>query len=65
VKAGAGKKLYLGGFSGLQFEGIDPNTGRYRFITHTYRGPNAELTGIRRTFLLNFTPEIIRFELDP
>ena len=62
----AGQSLFLGGFSGLHFEGVDPKTGRYRFITHTDRGPNAEPTGIRRPFLLpNFTPEIVRFELDP
>jgi hypothetical protein len=61
----AGQTLFLGGFSGLWFEGIDPGTGRYKFITHTDRGPNAEPTGIDRPFLLpNFTPEIVRFELD-
>lgn len=27
------------------FEGIDPITGRYRFVAHTDRGPNAEPTG--------------------
>jgi hypothetical protein len=48
----AGQKLFLGGFSGLHFEGIDPKTGRYKFITHTDRGPNAEPTGIERPFLL-------------
>jgi hypothetical protein len=65
-KTAAGQKLFLGGFSGLHFEGIDPKTGRYQFITHTDRGPNAEPTGTRRPFLLpDFTPEIIRFELDP
>jgi hypothetical protein len=61
----AGQALFLGGFSGLWFEGIDPVTGRYKFITHTDRGPNAEPTGINRPFLLpEFTPEIVRFELD-
>jgi hypothetical protein len=61
----AGQKLFLGGFSGLYFEGIEPTTGRYKFITHTDRGPNAEPTGIERPFLLpNFAPEIVRFELD-
>ena len=61
----AGQKLFLGGFSGLHFEGIDPTTGRYKFITHTDRGPNAEPTGLERPFLLpNFAPEIVRFELD-
>ena len=61
----AGQTLKLGGFSGLHFEGIDATTGRYKFITHTDRGPNAEPTGIFRPFLLpNFTPELVRFELD-
>jgi 2',3'-cyclic-nucleotide 2'-phosphodiesterase/3'-nucleotidase/5'-nucleotidase len=61
----AGQALFLGGFSGLWFEGIDPVTGRCKFITHTDRGPNAEPTGINRPFLLpEFTPEIVRFELD-
>ena len=61
----AGQALFLGGFSGLWFDGIDPVTGRDKFITHTDRGPNAEPTGINRPFLLpGFTPEIVRFELD-
>ena len=61
----AGQKLFLGGFSGLHFEGIDPRTGRYKFLTHTDRGPNAEPNGIDRPFLLpGFAPEIVRFELD-
>jgi 2',3'-cyclic-nucleotide 2'-phosphodiesterase/3'-nucleotidase/5'-nucleotidase len=61
----AGQELFLGGFSGLWFEGIDPVTGHDKFITHTDRGPNAEPTGITRPFLLpTFTPEIVRFELD-
>jgi len=49
----------------LHFEGADPKTDHYRFITHTDRGPNAEPSGIRRPFLLpNFAPEIVRFELN-
>jgi hypothetical protein len=61
----AGQSIRLGGFSGLHFEGIDPVTGRYRFLTHTDRGPNAEPVGIRRPFLLpDFAPEVVRFELD-
>ena len=60
-----GQTIKLGGFSGLAFEGINPINGRYKFITHTDRGPNGEPTGINRPFLLpNFTPEIVRFELD-
>ena len=61
----AGQDLFLGGFSGLHFEGIDPRTGRYKFVTHSDRGPNAEPTDIERPFLLpEFTPEIVRFEFD-
>jgi hypothetical protein len=61
-----GQEMFLGGFSGLHFEGIDPVTGRYKFVTHTDRGPNAEPTGILRPFLLpDFTPRIVRFEFDP
>lgn len=61
----AGQQLLLGGFSGLHFERIDPVTGHYKFITHTDRGPNAEPTGINRPFLLpEFSPEIVRFELN-
>lgn len=61
----AGQTIQLGGFSGLHFEGIDSVTGKYKFIAHTDRGPNAEPTGIIRPFLLpGFTPEIVRFELD-
>ena len=61
----AGQQLFLGGFSGLHFEGVDRKGGRYKFITHTDRGPNAEPDGINRPFLLpKFAPEIIRFELD-
>lgn len=62
----AGQDLFLGGFSGLHFEGIDPVTGNRRFITHTDRGPNGEPTGSLRPFLLpTFTPELVRFELTP
>lgn len=60
-----GQELKLGGFSGLAFEGVDPVTGRYKFVTHTDRGPNAEPTGALRPFLLpGFAPEVVRFELD-
>lgn len=61
----AGQNIALGGFSGLHFEGISQVTGKYRFISHTDRGPNAEPANIVRPFLLpNFQPQIIRFELD-
>lgn len=59
------QELFLGGFSGLHYEGVNPENGRLKFVTHTDRGPNAEPTGLLRPFLLpEFTPEIVRFELD-
>jgi len=61
----AGQRIALGGFSGLQFEGTTRD-GKYKFVAHTDRGPNAEPTGIVRPFLLpNFTPQVVRFTLDP
>ncbi len=60
-----GQQLNLGGFSGLFFEGIDPVTGEYRFITNTDRGPNAEPTGVLRPFLLpQFQPRLVRFTMN-
>jgi hypothetical protein len=60
-----GKTLYLGGFSGLFYEGTT-RSGKLRFVTHTDRGPNGEPTGVRRPFLLpDFAPEIVRLELNP
>lgn len=60
-----GQKLFLGGFSGLAYEGTTGD-GKLQFITHTDRGPNGEPTGINRPFLLpEFTPRLIRFTLDP
>ncbi len=61
----AGQPLYLGGFSGLFFEGKTAE-GKLKFVTHTDRGPNGEPTGALRPFLLpHFAPEIVRLELDP
>lgn len=61
----SGQKLFLGGFSGLAFEG-KTGDGKLKFITHTDRGPNGEPTGINRPFLLpEFTPRLVRFTLDP
>ncbi|BFM38259.1 esterase-like activity of phytase family protein [Synechocystis sp. LKSZ1] len=60
----AGQELFLGGFSGLFYEGTAPN-GNLKFVTHTDRGPNGEPTGSNRPFLLpDFSPEIVRFELN-
>ena len=59
-----GQDLFLGGFSGLYFQGIATN-GNLKFIAHTDRGPNGEPTGANRPFLLpTFQPEIVSFELD-
>lgn len=60
----AGEQILLGGFSGLYFEGeVD---GKYRFVTHPDRGPNAEPTNGQRPFPLpDFQSRIIRFDFDP
>lgn len=59
-----GNDIFLGGFSGLYFQGIAAN-GNLKFVTHTDRGPNGEPTSANRPFLLpNFQPEIVNFELD-
>jgi hypothetical protein len=59
-----GQDIFLGGFSGLYFQGIAAN-GNLKFVTNTDRGPNGEPTGGKRPFLLpNFQPEIVSFELN-
>ncbi|MCS6958544.1 MAG: esterase-like activity of phytase family protein [Pseudanabaenaceae cyanobacterium SKYGB_i_bin29] len=66
------QEIFLGGFSGLFFEGRTPQ-GNLRFVTHPDRGPNGEPTdllrdvaGNERPFALpNFQAEVIRFELNP
>jgi hypothetical protein len=61
----SGQKIRLGGFSGLQYEGVTRD-GKLKFLTHTDRGPNGEPVGANRPFLLpNFNPRIVRFTLDP
>ncbi|WP_445635791.1 phytase [Nostoc sp. DSM 114161] len=56
--------IFLGGFSGLYFQGIAAN-GNLKFVTNTDRGPNGEPDGVKRPFLLpNFQPEIVSFELN-
>jgi hypothetical protein len=58
--------LRLGGFSGLAFEGATAD-GKFKFITNTDRGPNAEPNAAaQRPFLLpQFSPRLVRFTLDP
>ena len=59
-----GQDIFLGGFSGLYFQGLAAN-GNLKFVTHTDRGPNGEPVGANRPFFLpNFQPEIINFELN-
>jgi hypothetical protein len=59
-----GQDIFLGGFSGLYFQGVAAN-GNWQFVTHTDRGPNGENIGTNRPFALpNFQPEIINFELN-
>jgi hypothetical protein len=58
------QSIKLGGFSGLHYMGKS-RSGKLQFVTHTDRGPNGEPTGVLRPFMLpNFSPEIIKFELD-
>ncbi|WP_419756872.1 phytase [Anabaena sp. FACHB-595] len=60
----AGQDIFLGGFSGLYFQGIAAN-GNLKFVTNTDRGPNGENIGANRPFALpNFQPEIVSFELN-
>jgi len=59
-----GQDIFLGGFSGLYFQGFAAN-GNLKFVTHTDRGPNGESEGSNRPFFLpDFQPEIVSFELN-
>lgn len=67
----AGQNIFLGGFSGLFYEGRD-ESGRLRFITHVDRGPNADEIDIdgdgveERPFALPYYQlEWIRLLVDP
>ena len=58
------QELTLGGFSGLFYEGLSDD-GKLKFVANTDRGPNGAPTGVKRPFLLpEFTPQIVRLELD-
>ncbi len=64
-----GKKLFLGGFSGLRFLGKNAN-GELRFLANTDRGPNAdsfEKDGkVYRPFVLpEFQPRILYLVANP
>lgn len=59
----SGQKIKMGGFSGLQFAG--EKEGALYFQTVTDRGPNAELNGIDRPFLLpEFSPTVVILKAD-
>ena len=66
----AGQEILLGGFSGLFFEGINPENGNLQFITHPDRGPNADATDVdedgvsERPFPLpDYQAQWVRFEV--
>ena len=59
----SGQKIKMGGFSGLQFAG--EKDGALYFQTVTDRGPNGELNGIDRPFLLpEFSPTVVILKAD-
>ncbi len=59
-----GQDIFLGGFSGLYFQGFAAN-GNLKFVTNTDRGPNGDANGSNRPFFLpDFQPEIVSFELN-
>jgi len=68
----AGQEINLGGFSGLYFDGINPDNGNWMFITHPDRGPNADNQDLdddgvdERPFPLpDFQARLVFLELDP
>ncbi|MBC7815145.1 MAG: esterase-like activity of phytase family protein [Burkholderiales bacterium] len=67
-----GDDIMLGGFSGLDYLGVNEENGNMMFVTNTDRGPNGEPIDLdgdgndERPFALpEFQPEIIHFELNP
>lgn len=59
-------EIKLSGFSGLYYEGVNPDNGNLQFITHPDRGPDdgTDANGDRIFLLPEFQPELVRFELD-
>lgn len=66
--------IRLSGFSGLFYEGVNPDNGNLMFVTHPDRGPDdgrADVDGDgvnddNRVFLLpDLQPQLVKFELDP
>lgn len=59
----SGQKVKMGGFSGLQFTG--EKDGALYFQTVTDRGPNGEMEGLDRPFLLpEFSPTVVVLKAD-
>ncbi len=59
----SGQKIKLGGFSGLQF--VEAKEGSLMFQTITDRGPNGEMNGMDRPFLLpEFSPTVVFLKAD-
>ena len=68
-------EILLGGFSGLYFEGVNPDNGNLQFITHPDLGPsqtgNADVDGdgteerVRTYLLPDLEPRFVRFEYNP
>ncbi|MEC4816146.1 MAG: choice-of-anchor I family protein [Scytonema sp. PMC 1069.18] len=58
--------IKLSGFSGLYFEGVNPENGNLQFITHPDRGPDGgrDENGNRIFLLPDLQPQLVRFELD-
>lgn len=68
----AGQDIFMGGFSGLYFEGVDEATGHLKFITHPDRGPNPDPVDVdddgvaERPFALpEYQAQWLRFEVNP
>jgi DNA-binding beta-propeller fold protein YncE len=58
--------IYLGGFSGLWYEGINSGNGHMQFVTLPDRGPNGATTNGNRPFVLpDYQARVVRFELTP
>jgi hypothetical protein len=67
----AGQDILLGGFSGLYFDGFNPDTGAMKFLAHPDRGPNADPLDVdsdgvnERPFPLpDYQARIVELELD-
>jgi hypothetical protein len=67
----AGQDILAGGFSGLYFDGINPDNGNWQFLTHPDRGPTTEPVDLdgdgvnEQPFALpGYQAEIARIELD-